>query len=290
MDFGRVITAMVTPFDKDGFVDYNKTTELIEHLLANGTDGLVVSGTTGESPTLLLEEKLKLFEHVQKVVDNRVPILAGTGDNSTKSSILLTKEAERLGMDGVLLVAPYYNKPSQQGLYEHFKAIAKETNLPIMLYNIPGRSVVNLEVDTVVKLSQIDNIVSLKEAGKNLDQVAEILKKVDQQFSVYSGNDNLTLPLLSIGVHGVVSVASHIIGNEIKKMIDLYINGNVTEAAAIHRDQLPIFQALFSQPSPAPVKTALEIFGIDVGGVRLPLVELTKEEKESLFNILKGTG
>ncbi|UOQ85630.1 4-hydroxy-tetrahydrodipicolinate synthase [Gracilibacillus salinarum] len=286
MDFGRMLTAMVTPFDKHNQIDFNITTQLVEHLIASGTDGLVVAGTTGESPTLSHQEKIDLFKHVIKVVDGRVPIIAGTGSNNTQASIELTKEAEQLGVNGALIVTPYYNKPNQEGLYQHFAAIADQTKLPIMLYNIPSRAVVRLNVETVVALSQIDNIVSVKDSTGDLDSIASILNQVDEDFTVYSGDDSLTLPIQSIGGTGIVSVSSHIIGKEMKEMITLYEQGNVKEAAQLHRQLLPIMRALFMAPSPSPVKSALKYKDIDVGSVRLPLVPLSPFEEQNLFRVL----
>lgn len=286
MNFGNVLTAMVTPFDKDGNVDHNRTNDLIEHLLANGTDTLVVAGTTGESPTLSHDEKIALFKHVVAVVNKRVPVIAGTGSNNTKESILLTKEAEACGVDGIMLVVPYYNKPNQLGMYEHFKAIAQETKLPIMLYNIPGRSAVKMSVETIIRLSEIENIVSVKEASGDLDQVSEIIAHTSEDFSLYSGDDGLTLPMLAIGADGVVSVASHIIGNEMQTMIKAFQSGQNKEAAAIHRKVLPVMNGLFSAPSPTPVKAALKLYGVDCGSVRLPLVELTNQEEQFIKSLL----
>lgn len=290
MNFGRVLTAMVTPFDETGNVDYDKTTVLIDYLLGNGTEGLVIAGTTGESPTLTHEEKVSFFEHVVRVVDKRVPIIAGTGSNNTNESITLTKEAADYGVDGIMLVAPYYNKPNQRGMYEHFKTIAESVDLPIMLYNIPGRSVVKMNADTIVALSQIKNIVSVKEASGDLDQVAAIIREAVDDFSVYSGEDSLTLPMLAIGSSGVVSVASHVIGNSIRDMVDAYFAGDVEQAASVHRKILPVMKQLFAAPSPTPVKTALEHKGVAVGSVRLPLLPLTEKEEETLHDVLRTSG
>ncbi|MBU5267744.1 4-hydroxy-tetrahydrodipicolinate synthase [Virgibacillus proomii] len=290
MNFGRVLTAMVTPFDHNGNIDYDQTNVLIEHLLNNGTDGLVVAGTTGESPTLTAEEKISLFRHVVKTVDKRVPVIAGTGGNNTKTSIALTKEAERCDVDAIMLVTPYYNKPNQRSLYEHFKVIAKETRRPVMLYNIPGRSVVNITAETTIALSKIDNIVSIKEASGDLDQIAEIIERTDDDFSVYSGDDSMTLPVLSIGGTGVVSVASHIVGNEMKQMVKLFYEGKTQQAAQFHRKLLPVMKGLFKAPSPSPVKAALQIKGMDVGGLRLPLLDLTPEERDELTAIIENIG
>ncbi|MFD2044158.1 4-hydroxy-tetrahydrodipicolinate synthase [Ornithinibacillus salinisoli] len=287
MDFGKVLTAMITPFEQDGNIDLEKTSELVEHLLENGTDGLVIAGTTGESPTLSTDEKVKLFKHVVDVVNKRVPVIAGTGSNNTAASIALTKKAQECGVDGVMLVAPYYNKPNQRGLYEHFLSVAKETTLPVMLYNIPGRSVVKMSAETIIRLSKIDNIVSVKEASGDLDQVAEIIEKTDDDFTLYSGDDGLTLPMLAVGADGVVSVASHIIGTEMQTMINSFLAGDNKEAATLHRKLLPIMNSLFRSPSPTPVKTALRLKGLDVGGVRLPLVPLTEEEVNELKDILE---
>lgn len=282
MNFGDVLTAMVTPFDKHGNLDLEQTTILIDYLLENGTEGLVVAGTTGESATLTQDEKIKLFKHVVKVVGKRVPVFAGTGSNNTAASIELTKEAEACGIDGIMLVTPYYNKPSQRGLYMHFSTIAQVTTLPVMLYNIPGRSVVNMSAETIINLSAIENIICVKEASGDLEQVANIIENTSEEFSVYAGDDGMTLPMLSLGATGVVSVASHIIGNEMNAMVQAFKKGNTKEAAASHRELLPVMKGLFTSPSPTPVKAALEMKGIQVGGVRLPLVDLTEQEENNL--------
>ncbi|MEH7376254.1 4-hydroxy-tetrahydrodipicolinate synthase [Neobacillus drentensis] len=289
MNFGQVLTAMVTPFDQNGEIDFNATRTLVDYLIENGTDGIVVAGTTGESPTLTTEEKVALFKFVVDAVNGRVPVIAGTGSNNTRASISLTKLAEETGVDGIMLVAPYYNKPSQEGMYQHFKAIAESTPLPIMLYNIPGRSVVNLSVETIVRLSQIQNIVALKEASGNLDAMAEIISQAPSDFTLYSGDDGLALPVLAIGGAGVVSVASHVIGNEMQEMINHFKNGNVQDAASTHRRLLPIMKALFAAPNPAPVKAALNMNGVNVGGLRLPLIPLTTEEQRALQGVLPAS-
>jgi 4-hydroxy-tetrahydrodipicolinate synthase len=286
MIFGQVLTAMVTPFDQHGEIDYRAAKTLVNYLIDNGTDGLVVAGTTGESPTLTTEEKISLFKFVVEVAAGRVPVIAGTGSNNTRASISLTKQAEEAGVDGIMLVGPYYNKPSQEGLFQHFKAIAEATSLPVMLYNIPGRSAVNISVETIVRLSEISNIVAVKEASGNLDAMAEIIDRTPDTFTLYSGDDALTLPVLAIGGAGVVSVASHIIGNQMQEMVTLFKNGHVQEAAVIHRSLLPIMKALFTAPNPTPVKTALNMQGVQVGEVRLPLVPLNEEEKSALQKVL----
>ncbi len=288
MNFGQLVTAMVTPFDEQGNIDFQATRSLVNYLIANGTDGLVVAGTTGESPTLTTNEKADLFKFVVEVVDGRIPVIAGTGTNSTRASIELTEIAKSAGVDGVMLVTPYYNKPNQEGMYQHFKAIAESTDLPVMLYNIPGRSAVNMNEDTIIRLAQIDNIVSVKEASGDLEAMANIIHNTPEDFLLYSGDDSLTLPILAIGGHGVVSVSSHIIGNEMKRMISTYQNGNPQYAASLHRELLPIMKTLFIAPNPTAVKAALEMTGINVGSVRLPLVPLTIEEAEAVSLVIQS--
>ncbi|MBZ5749926.1 4-hydroxy-tetrahydrodipicolinate synthase [Metabacillus rhizolycopersici] len=287
--FGKLSTAMVTPFDKNGNVDFQKTTTLIDYLINHGTQSLVVNGTTGESPTLSTEEKIALFKHTVKEVNGRIPVIAGTGSNNTAASIKLTKQAEEAGVDAIMLVVPYYNKPSQEGLYQHFKAIAETTTLPVMLYNIPGRSVINMTVDTIVRLSKLPNIIAVKEAGGNLDVMAELISKTDDNFAVYSGDDALALPLLAIGGAGVISVASHIIGSEMESMISAFVSGDQVRAAEQHRRLLPIMKQLFVAPNPVPVKTALQVRGLDVGSVRLPLIPLTSSERNELMEVINNS-
>jgi 4-hydroxy-tetrahydrodipicolinate synthase len=284
--FGRISTAMVTPFDSKGHVDFAKTTQLVNHLIENGTESIVVAGTTGESPTLSKEEKIALFGHVVKVADKRVPVIAGTGSNNTYATIELTKKAAQLGVDGIMIVAPYYNKPSQEGLYQHFKAVAESTDLPVMVYNIPGRSVVNILPETIIRLADIPNIVCVKEASGDLNAMTKIIANTPDDFLLYSGDDGMTLPVLSIGGAGVVSVAAHVIGNEMQEMVQAFAAGRHQEAANIHQKLLPLMLGLFSAPSPSPVKTALQLQGLDVGGVRLPLVPLNEQERAALMNLL----
>ena len=283
MYFGQIVTAMVTPFNQQEEVDYPATQNLIEHLIANGTDAVVVGGTTGESATLSTTEKIALFKYVVQVVDGRIPVIAGSGTNNTRESIELTREAELAGADAAMIVAPYYNRPSQEGLYQHFKTIADSTKLPIMVYNIPGRTAVNMEVDTIVRLAdEVENIVCVKEASGDLDAMAEIIERTEEEFTLYSGDDGLTLPVLSIGGTGIVSVSAHIVGLEMQNMINAFKSGNVKEAAAIHRSLLPTYKTVFSAPSPTPVKAILNMYGVETGGVRLPLVPLTDEEIQAL--------
>lgn len=285
--FGRLVTAMVTPFDEQLQVDRAKTEALVEHLIATGTTGLVVAGTTGESPTLTAQEKLDLYRHVVEIVDGRIPVIAGTGSNNTAASIEMTKKAAELGVDAIMLVVPYYNKPSQEGLYQHFKTVAESVQLPVMLYNIPGRSVINMTTDTVVRLAEdVTNIVAIKEAGVDVSQMSFIIDRTPDDFTLYTGDDKMTLPCMSVGGHGVISVASHVIGNEMTEMINKFVAGDIASASALHRKLLPIFEGLFIAANPTPVKEALALKGVQTGGVRLPLVGLTEQEKayvKSLF-------
>ncbi len=285
MDFGKVITAMVTPFDADGAIDWELTAALIEYLIVEqGTDGLVVCGTTGESPTLSDEEKLQLFAFVVEKANKRCTVVAGTGSNSTAHSIHLSQEAEKLGVDGLLLVAPYYNRPTQEGLYRHFQSIAESTVLPVMLYNIPKRTGVNINPETTIRLSFVENIVAVKEST-DLDQIAEIRSHAADGFRIYSGDDSMTMPILSVGGYGVVSVASHLIGKEIRAMVNAFEQGDAEEAGRLHRELLPIFNGLFVCPNPVPVKYALGLKGYPVGTVRLPLVEANEHEKKLIGHL-----
>lgn len=285
--FGHVITAMVTPMDRSLAVDYDRAAALAKRLVDRGSDGLVVCGTTGESPTLSDDEKVRLFRTVRDAVGTKAKVIAGTGTYNTAHSIHLTREAERAGCDGVLLVNPYYNKPSQEGLYQHFKAVAESTQLPVMLYNIQGRTAVNCEPATIARLAAIRNIVAVKEASGNLDQMSQIRKLTPPEFLLYSGDDSLTLPLLAVGGTGVVSVASHLAGREIKAMIQAYEAGDVRQALALHLRLLPLFKVLFITSNPTPVKAALALAGFDVGGLRLPLVEATAKERDQIAAVLK---
>ncbi|MCE7794549.1 4-hydroxy-tetrahydrodipicolinate synthase [Salipaludibacillus sp. CUR1] len=286
MALGNVLTAMVTPFDSKGNIDFQKINRLMDYLIDNGTEGVVVGGTTGESATLSMEEKSALYEHTVKAAAGRIPVIAGTGMNDTYATAELTVKAEKSGVDGIMLVTPYYNKPSQRGIYEHFKTIAEKTSLPVMLYNIPGRCVVNILPETVIALSKIPNITSVKEASGDLDQVTEIITNTPDDFQVFSGDDSLTLPFMAIGGDGVVSVSSHIIGKDMQKMVQAWKKGDIKTASSIHQSLLPIMKSMFIAPNPSPVKTALQIKGLDVGGVRLPLIPLTPEERSVLNNAL----
>ena len=283
---GRLLTAMVTPFDDHGKVDYKQARNLAQALINSGSDGLIVSGTTGESPTLTLEEKLQLFAEVKAAIGDRGTMVAGAGNYSTSESQQLAREVEKIGADACLLVVPYYNKPTQQGLFEHFKAIAQATSLPCILYNVPSRTITNLAAETTIKLSHIDNIVAVKEASGNLGQVAEIIEGTPDNFLVYSGNDGDTLPLLALGGYGVISVASHLVGLQIKNMIENFINGESQTAASIHHHLLPLVNALFVIANPMPVKYALNYVGFPVGRPRLPLLEADDKTAEIIKKTL----
>ncbi|MCM2674690.1 4-hydroxy-tetrahydrodipicolinate synthase [Alkalicoccobacillus plakortidis] len=280
MDFGQVLTAMVTPFDSNGELDLKAASELIDHLIATGTDALVVAGTTGESPTLSTKEKLELFQFAIDYTNKRVPVILGTGSNDTASSVALSKQAEVLGADGIMAVVPYYNRPNQSGMFAHFQQIATNVSLPVMLYNVPHRTGAHMLSETVIALSKLDNIIALKEASGDLEHMATIIDHTDEQFIVYSGDDSLTLPALSIGAHGVVSVASHVIGNQMKEMVNAFKSGETKRAATLHLSLLPKMKALFLSPNPVCVKHRLKKIGIDTGGTRLPLLSLTSEEQE----------
>lgn len=273
MEIGRLLTAMVTPFDREGQIDYAQAQRLALALLDSGSDGIVIAGSTGEAPTLTLKEKWRLFSEVKRAVGGRGAVIAGTGNYSTQESVELTHEAERLGVDGVLLVVPYYNKPSQEGLYRHFECIARSTALPCILYNVPSRTSCNLSAETLIRLSQIPNVVGIKEASGDLEQSARIIEHTREDFRVWSGNDQDTLPLLAIGGFGVVSVASHLVGLQIKQMIESFLSGQVEDAARIHRRLASLVRALFLVSNPSPVKLALNEVGMTVGAPRLPLVE-----------------
>lgn len=287
MNFGRLITAMVTPFNQELEVDYEKTKALVNHLIETGTETIVVAGTTGESPTLSEAEKLELFKKVLEFTGGRAKVIAGTGSNDTKASIELTKAAEEIGVHGVMLVAPYYNKPTQEGLFCHFKAIANETNLPIMIYNVPSRTGINIQAKTIIELAKLDNVVAVKEASGDLSQMAEIIKNTPDDFILYSGDDKLTIPVMSIGGYGIVSVASHVVGNEMKEMINNFINGKVKEAASLHLQLAHLFDGIFVTSNPSPIKDLLNKLDIEVGTVRLPLVNLTDDQSSTLLKIYK---
>ncbi|MBW4645105.1 MAG: 4-hydroxy-tetrahydrodipicolinate synthase [Goleter apudmare HA4340-LM2] len=287
-DFGRVLTAMITPFKEDGSVNYDVAAELAAHLVNNGTDTLVVCGTTGESPTLSWEEEYQLFVEVLQSVAGKAKVIAGCGSNSTKEAIAGTQKAAKIGVHGSLQVVPYYNKPPQAGLEAHFQAIAQSCpDLPMLLYNIPGRTGQNLNSETVARLAEINNIIGIKEASGNLDQASEIRRLTPNEFQIYAGDDSLTLPLLAIGAKGVVSVASHLVGTQLQQMIQAFTTGNVQVATKIHLQLFPLFKALFITTNPIPVKKALKLQGWEVGSTRPPLSDADLEVSRKLEVVLE---
>jgi len=286
VEIGRLLTAMVTPFDEKGDVDFEQAKKLAHALLDSGSDGVVLSGTTGESPTLTTEEKMRLFSEVKQSVGNKGVVIAGTGTYSTAESIELSQEAEKQGVDGLLLVVPYYNKPPQEGIYQHFKAIAGKTSLPCIVYNIIGRTGVNMTDETTIRLSQIDNIIGTKEASGDMNQIARIIQGTSPDFKVWSGDDNQTFLIMSMGGYGVVSVVSHLVGNQIKHMMGLLLEGDIEGAAAEHRRLLPIFLGMFTESNPIPVKYAVNHVGLKVGGPRLPLVPPSEKTVAQIEKLL----
>lgn len=290
LNLGYLLTAMVTPFKQDSSVDYEKAKELALYLLDEGSDGIVVSGTTGESPTLDFEEKLELFKVVKEAVGDRGTVVAGTGNYCTSESIKLTQAAEKIGVDACMLVTPYYNKPPQNGLYQHFKTVAESTSLPVILYNVPSRTALNLDGETTIALSKVPNIIAVKEASGNTDQVAKIVDGTSDDFLVYSGDDAFTLPLMALGGVGVISVAAHVAGKELKEMVTAFREGNYKKALDIHLKLLPLFKALFMTTNPIMVKAALKLKGLDVGGLRLPLIEATPEQVQKLRDVMIQVG
>ena len=287
LDMGEVITAMVTPFDKNYNVDFESCSKLMDYLINQGTDGILLSGSTGECSTLSDEEKLELFRFAKNNFGDKVKIIAGTGSNDTKHTIELSKEAEKIGVDCLLVVTPYYNKPSQRGIYRHFEAIAAKVNIPIIIYNVPSRTVSNISSKTCVELSKIDNICGIKEASGDMRQVSEIIRDSKTGFIVYSGNDGDTLPILSLGGYGVISVASHLVCSEIKQMISSFKNGDYARASKIHLEMLDIFYGIFIATNPVPIKEALNMAGISVGPCRLPLCSMEEKELDIFKKILK---
>lgn len=283
---GEVITAMITPFKKDLSIDYEALEKLINHLIKNGSDAILVAGTTGETPTLSHDEETELFKFVKKVVNGRVKIILGAGSNSTQTAVESSIKAQQLGADAILTVVPYYNKPSQKGMYEHFSAIAESVDLPVILYNIKGRTGVDMSPSTIAKLAKNHkNIVAVKQSNSDLDLISDMKKLCPEDFAIYSGDDSLTLPMLALGVHGVISVASHLEGKKIKEMIVNFKNGKVKEALKLHLFLYPLFRKIFMAPNPVPVKAALARLGIIDEFVRLPLVALDEEEKKELFAV-----
>ena len=271
--FGRLLTAMITPFDEDGGIDYPQARKLAKGLTESGTDGLVIGGTTGESPSMSDDEKIRLFAEVKEEVGDSASVIAGTTDNNHAKSIELSQEAEKVGADGLLLTVPAYNKPTQEGLYQKFKAISEATSLPGLLYNVPSRTALNMETETTLRLAEIDSIVGVKEASSDYVQITNIIDKAPEGFDVWSGNDDETFPIMCVGGYGVVSVASNLYGNQIKTMMGLILEGNIESAAAAHKNMLPIFKALFWVTNPIPVKYAVNRAGFKAGKNRLPLCD-----------------
>ncbi len=285
-ELGRVITAMITPFDDEGQVDYEESALLAKALVGSGSEGLVVTGTTGESPTLTPEERLGLYRAVKAAVGDSAAVIAGTGTNNTAESIANSRDAERAGADAVLLVVPSYNKPPQEGLYQHFRAVAEAVSIPCILYNVPGRTSLNMSAETTIRLSEIDNVVGVKEAGGDLGQITRIIKSAQGDFRVWSGNDDETFYIVAAGGYGVVSVASHLVGGQIKGMIGMLLEGDIEAAAAEHRRLLELNKVIFTVSNPIPIKHAVARRGYRVGRPRLPLVSLTKEEAARIEEVV----
>jgi 4-hydroxy-tetrahydrodipicolinate synthase len=286
-ELGRLLTAMVTPFDERGQVNYEQAKKLALALVDSGSGGVVLAATTGESPTLVREEETRLFTEVKSALGGKGSIIAYTGSNSTAEAVAATQAAEKIGVDGCLSVVPYYNKPTQEGIYQHFKTIAENTSLPIIMYNIPGRVVIKMSLETMVRLSQIDNIVGVKEASGDMGLVAQTLDNADEDFLIWSGNDNDTFHIMALGGYGTIGVATHLVGRQIKQMMDYILSNKIAEAASIHRHLLPLVDALFIEPNPAPVKYALNQIGFNVGKPRLPLVEPSEKSATQIRETLK---
>lgn len=289
--FGRLITAMVTPFDDHGELDLDRTEQLVDRLIAGGNDALIINGTTGESPTVFYPQKLDLFRSALSAADGRVPIIANVGDNCTADTVSFASDVAKLGVDALMCVVPYYNKPPQAGLYEHFKTIADSVDLPIILYNIPGRCVINMEASTTLRLAyDCDNIVAIKEASGKMDQIAEIIDGMPEDFDVYSGDDSATLEIMRLGGSGVISTIGNVAPERMKEIVDLCGQGSFDEAEAANNRLLPLMEGLFKTSNPILVKEALSLIGFPVGGVRLPLVNATPEQSRELKVTMEAVG
>jgi len=289
--FGRLITAMVTPFTADNSLDLPRAAELADKLLSEGSDALVVCGTTGESPTVFYDQKMELFRTIVDSVGGRAPVIANAGDNCTDDSVEFARKVVALGVDAIMAVVPYYNKPPQEGLYQHFRAIAAAVDVPVILYNIPGRCVINMTAETTLRLARdCDNIVAVKEASGDLTQIAQIIDGAPEGFEVLSGDDEMTLPMMGLGGTGVISVLSHVAGVRFKEMIDALTAGDHTRALRIHLELLPLMKALFMTANPIMVKKGLALQGFDVGGVRLPLVNAAAEQTAELERVMRHVG
>ncbi|MBE0416713.1 MAG: 4-hydroxy-tetrahydrodipicolinate synthase [Coriobacteriia bacterium] len=289
--FGRMLTAMVTPFTSDLELDLPRAQALADRLLSSGTDGLIVCGTTGESPTVFYPQKMELFRAVIGAVGDRAPVIANAGDNCTEDSVEFAQKVAALGVDGIMAVVPYYNKPPQEGLYRHFRAIAEAVDVPVILYNIPGRCVVNMMAETTLRLAHdCENIVAVKEASGDLTQIAQIIDGAPAGFEVLSGDDEMTLPMMGLGGTGVISVVAHVAGRRFKEMISAHVAGDHTRALRIHLELLPLMKALFMTANPIMVKEALRLQGFSVGTVRLPLVPPTSEQTAELEHVMRHVG
>ncbi len=287
INIGELVTAMVTPYKDNLEVDYAAVEKVANHLANNGTNAILVAGTTGESPALTHDEEVEILKTVKKTVGDRVKVIMGAGSNSTRTAVEMSKKVEQVGVDAILSVVPYYNKPSQKGLIEHFSQIADAVDVPIVLYNIPGRTGINMLPDTIAELAEkYQNIAAVKQSNPDLDFVTEIASKTPDDFLIYSGDDSLTLPMLSLGAYGVISVASHLIGKEIKEMITTFKSGKVQEAAAIQHKLYQFFKVMFIAPNPVPLKAALNEAGLINENVRPPLVTLSEDEKNKLKEVL----
>ena len=281
---------MITPFDANLEVNYDKAAELALDLLKRGTDAFVISGTTGEAPTLSKEEKKQLFKVVKDAVGSKAQVWAGTGNNNTQVSVEMNRMAEDLGMDGTLCITPYYNKPTQEGMYQHFKTLAQNTSLPIMIYNVPGRTGINILPETILRLTEFENIAAVKEASGSITQIAELVRILPERVAVYSGDDGILLPALAVGAVGVVSVASHVCGPDMQAMINAFLAGNVKEATALHQKMMPVFSGMFVCSNPIPVKESMNLLGYDVGGFRLPMVHASEKDMETIKTVLRNYG
>lgn len=289
--FGRMIPAMVTPFDENLDLDLKQARALARRLVENGADALIINGTTGESPTVFYPQKMKLFEAVVSEIDGEVPVIANVGDNCTADTVDFARDVQKLGVDGFMLVVPYYNKPPQEGLYQHFKTIAGSIDLPCILYNIPGRCVINMTAETTLRLTnEVDNIVAIKEASGNLEQVAAILAGAPEGFEVYSGDDALTYDIMKLGGAGVISTIGNVAPDRMKEIVDLCAAGDFEAATKANEALLPLMNELFITSNPIMVKEALNLLGFPVGGVRLPLVNATAEQSAELAEVMRQVG
>lgn len=289
--FGRLITAMVTPFSPDLDLDLPRAAQLANRLLDTGSQAIVVCGTTGESPTVFYDQKMELFRAVIDAVGHRAPVIANAGDNCTADSVEFAGKVAKLGVDAIMCVVPYYNKPPQEGMYRHFRSIAEAVDVPVILYNIPSRCVVNMTAETTLRLADdVPNIVAVKEASGNLAQIAEIVDRAPDGFEVLSGEDEMTLPMMGVGSTGVISVASHVAGEQVRQMVDAHASGDHTKALSLHLRLLPLFKALFMTANPIMVKDALALCGFPVGECRLPLVPPAPEQTAELRRIMEHLG